>query len=228
VNPDPNIGAVERAMSELGDLADELLLIGGCAVGLLVTDPGATSVRATKDVDVLTEVTPLVNYYELCDRLKTRGFVEYQGDDVMCRWIKDGIMLDVVPTDGDILGFTNSWYQPAAKVPVIQNLPSGTVVRIISAPYFLATKLEAFASRGRGDYTHHDMEDIVTVVDGRESIVEEVLAGDEELRGFLRDEFEALLIESAFVDKLSWLLSPHEAVARQPILIERMRRIAGL
>jgi hypothetical protein len=47
-------------------------------------------------------------------------------------------------------------------------LPSGAGVRSVSAPYFLATKLEAFDGRGSGDYlTSHDIEDLVAVIDGR-------------------------------------------------------------
>lgn len=228
MNTDPNIGVVEKAVAELGDLTDEFLLIGGCAVGLLVTDPAATMIRPTTDVDVLTEVASLVGYYELGDRLKQRGFVEHNTSNVICRWIKGDILIDVVPSDASILGFTNTWYEPAAKSPVVHSLPSGRSVRVIQPPYFLATKLEAFAARAKGDFTHHDMEDIVTILDGRGSIVTEVLEADEYLRDFLREEFEALLVDSTFIDKLAWLLPPFDTLKRQPILLDRMRRIAGM
>jgi hypothetical protein len=62
-------------------------------------------------------------------------------------------------------------------------LPSGTPINLISAPAFLATKFEAFHTRGKGDLLlSHDFEDIINVVEGRQSIVEEVGAGGTALR----------------------------------------------
>ncbi len=86
-----------------------------------------------------------------------------------------------MPTDERVLGFANRWYPLAHKSAVRTTLPSGRRIRLISAPAFLATKLEAFATRGRGDLmSSHDFEDIINVLDGRPEIVDEVaLAGDE-------------------------------------------------
>lgn len=108
MNQDPNLGAVELAAAALGELLDELVLVGGCAVGLLVTDPARTPVRQTIDVDLLTEVTPVASYYTLCERLRTHGFAEQPTEDVICRWAKGGLLIDVMPTDEKVLGFTNT------------------------------------------------------------------------------------------------------------------------
>ena len=60
-------------------------------------------------------------------------------------------------------------------------------IRVISGPAFVATKLEAFMSRGGGDIlSSHDLEDILNVVDGRPSIVEELSAASEALQKFVR------------------------------------------
>ena len=48
---DPNLALLEEAAALLGPLLDELVLVGGCAAGLLVTDPGASPIRPTEDVD---------------------------------------------------------------------------------------------------------------------------------------------------------------------------------
>jgi predicted nucleotidyltransferase len=224
---DPNLGTVELAASALGELMQELVLVGGCAVGLLITDPARTPVRQTVDVDLITEVTPLASYYAFCQRLRQLGFSERPTDDVICRWAKDTLLIDVMPTDGQVLNFTNTWYGPAVPRAVEQALPSGRRVRLITSPYFLATKLESFADRGHGDYMHHDMEDIVTILDGRAQVVDEVLGSDEAVRDFLRDEFEALLADAHFIDRLAWLLPPNELEARRTVVLERMRGIAG-
>ena len=49
---DPNLERVELVATALGPLRDELVFVGGCAAGLLMSDPGATPIRATIDVDL--------------------------------------------------------------------------------------------------------------------------------------------------------------------------------
>jgi len=44
-----------------------------------LTDPAAPEVRPTRDVDVITEVGSLAEYYRLADALRVAGFVEDQG-----------------------------------------------------------------------------------------------------------------------------------------------------
>jgi predicted nucleotidyltransferase len=108
--------------------------------------------------------------------LHQRGFREDVSEDApICRWTAEGVILDVMPTDSAILGFGNKWYEQAMEYAMVVELPSGEQLRMVSAPYFLVTKLEAFDGRGRGDYQmSHDMEDIIAVLDGRPEIVEEV------------------------------------------------------
>ena len=225
---DTNIAAVELAAQSLGPLMDELVLVGGCAVGLLVTDKARPPVRETIDVDLLTEVTPLANYYVFRERLEALGFKQRPTEPVICRWFKGDLIVDVMPTDPEVLGFTNRWYESALNTAVPCLLPSGRHVRVITAPHFLATKLEAFASRGHGDYLHHDIEDIVNIIDGRESIVEEVQTTEPLLHQFLMDEFDDLLADSVFVEQISYHLGSHEHLFRKDIVLSRMRKIAGL
>jgi hypothetical protein len=52
---DPNLSRVERTFAEVVSLTDQLTLVGGCAAGLLITDPAAPAVRPTLDVDLLVE-----------------------------------------------------------------------------------------------------------------------------------------------------------------------------
>jgi hypothetical protein len=40
---DPNPALLERAVELLRPLLDELVFVGGCATGLLITDPGSRS-----------------------------------------------------------------------------------------------------------------------------------------------------------------------------------------
>ena len=73
---------------------------------------------------------------------------------------------------------------------------------------------------------HHDIEDIVVVLDGRPSIVEDVREASTAVQEFLEDEFEALLLDQTFDDRLPWLLGGEDA--RKPVVLERTRQISGL
>jgi hypothetical protein len=47
---DPNVALIEIAAETLGELLDRVVFIGGCAVGLMITDAARPAVRATQDV----------------------------------------------------------------------------------------------------------------------------------------------------------------------------------
>jgi hypothetical protein len=54
--PHPNLELLKLTADKLRPLLPEIVFVGGCATGLLVTDPGAAPVRATYDVDVIAEI----------------------------------------------------------------------------------------------------------------------------------------------------------------------------
>lgn len=225
----PNLLILELAVKRLGSLADDMVFLGGCATGLLLTDVAAPPIRATRDVDVITEVASLKDYHRLSSQLRKRGFREDQSPDApICRWVTEGIVLDVMPTRREILGFGNEWYQPALDKAVTIALPSGKHIRMVTAPYFLATKLAAFDGRGSGDYVmSHDMEDIISVLDGRPGIVDEVQHADKKLRTHLTTRFATLLRDTKFTGALPGHL-PGDAAsqARVPLVMERLAAIS--
>lgn len=72
----PNIQILEAAAGRLRTLTDEVVFIGGCATGLLITDLAAPPIRATIDVDVLVEVGTLAEYHSLSEQRRQLGFTE--------------------------------------------------------------------------------------------------------------------------------------------------------
>ena len=226
----PNIEILEIAVGLLGPLLDKVVFLGGCATGLLLTDTAAPPIRATRDVDVITEVASMPDYYQLSDKLRERGFSEDQsGDALICRWQAKGILLDVMPTDPELLGWeANEWYQPALEAAEPMELPSGNRIRMVTAPYFLATKLLAFEGRGNADYlASHDIEDLIAVLDGRPEIVDEVLESQDALRTHLAEQFRHLLENERFIEAVpGHILDDGSSPARTPIVIQRIRAIA--
>jgi predicted nucleotidyltransferase len=228
VNPrDPNVALVELVAKALGNLNERLVFVGGCATGLLVTDRGRPPVRATRDVDLIAEIASHAEYYELSGELRAVGFREEQGD-VICRWRLDQVIVDVMPTDERILGFSNRWYVRAIEKAFLCRLPSSTEIRLISAPLLIATKIEAFYGRGHGDFASHDVEDIINVVDGRPELAAEIRESDQDLREYLSKEIDSLLGNTQFLERIPWHISPDTSgEGRDTIVIERLRAIAG-
>jgi hypothetical protein len=224
---DPNYAHFVSAVTILEPLLDQIAFVGGCAIGLLITDPAAAPVRTTLDVDAIVEISSYAEFVVLGDRLRHLGLRESHAEGApICRWTHQDLILDLMPTDPSILGFSNRWYRPALRsaqqVRVANRRP-----RVITAPFFLATKLEAFRGRGRGDYSmSRDLEDIVAVLDGRPEIVDEVRQSDSQLRRYLSDEFASLLTTPDLLDALPGYLRPDAASQqRLGIVLGRVRSL---
>ena len=181
-----NIKTLELMAIRLGDICKEVVFVGGCTTGLLITDKIVPDVRYTIDVDCIVDVISLSQYHQLEKKLTSQGFKKSLTEDVICRWFYDELILDVMPTDEKILGFGNRWYKEAIAASVEHHLTDNIIIRVITAPYFLATKFEAFKTRGKMNfYASHDFEDIISILDGRAEIVDEILASDENLKNYL-------------------------------------------
>lgn len=227
---DVNLGMIRHVAQRLGDLRDRVVFVGGCATGLFVTDPAMPDVRVTQDVDVIVEVTSRRDYYRLEKELRGKGFKQDMREGApLCRWLIDQIKVDVMPTQSDILGFANCWYLPAITNATSVELEGDLTIRLVAPPYFLATKIEAFRGRGGGDFqASHDMEDIITVLDGRPEIVSEIRASADDVKMFLSASFCEFLSKDEFLDAIPGHLPPDRASqARLPYVMGRLKEIAG-
>jgi hypothetical protein len=224
---DPNYEYLLLIADALGELCNEVVFVGGCTAGLLLTDRAAEGIRVTKDVDAIVEAATLRQYYELESRLPALGFVRDASSDVICRWrhTASGVLFDLMPIDPAILGFSNRWYPEAARTATRVRLNDRVEIRRISAPAFVATKLEAFLDRGCGDFlSSHDLEDVLAVVDGRPSIVDELRTATPDLRQFVRETIGALLSQARFENYLPGLLGDN---SRANVVMERLKGLAS-
>ena len=224
----PNLEILRLAMERLGDLADEFVFVGGCAAGLLITDAAAPPIRATVDVDAIVQVASLADYYLLSERLRERGFREDRAADApLCRWLHAPLIIDVMPTDERILGFGNPWYEAAAQTAHVTRLATGESFRMITAPYFIVTKLDAFENRGRGDFQmSHDLEDIIAVIDGRPELVLELSSAAPDVRQYIASRMKILLANPDFVQSVSGHMPGDQASQqRVPRVFQVLRQI---
>lgn len=140
------------------------------------------------------------------------------------------VAVDLMPTDERVLGFSNRWYPAAIAGAKVVVLPSGARIRLISAPAFLATKFEAFATRGANDQmASHDFEDIINVLDGRPAVVAEIAEAGRELGDYLALRFREVVSHPDFENILPGLVVYDELYDRRIEAVrERARTIAGL
>ena len=223
----PNVNLLIAMAQAMGPLCEQVVFVGGCATGLLVDDVGQMDVRPTEDVDAIAEVASLAAYHRLADQLMQRGFKQTMADNTPpFRWFWNRMQLDLVPLDEQVLGFANPWYRAGFDAALSVELVDGLRLRHLSAPHFLATKFEAFKDRGQNDvYLSHDLEDIMTVMEGRATLVNELVAADETVRKHVRQSVAALLEMPTFHNALPGLLSDPE---REQILKTRLMQIAQL
>ena len=225
MNPnDPNLPQLRRIAWALGELRAQLVFVGGSVAGLLLTDPLAEGVRATTDVDAIVEAGRAA-FQHLEGKLPALGFGRDMSSEVICRWVhrESGLPFDLMPVDDAVLGFTNPWYAYAVHSAESVEIAAGVHIRRLSAVAFVATKLEAFASRGKGDFlSSHDLEDVLNVVDGRESLAGEMAGAPAALRAFVARTIAGLLAQPDFMNVLPGLIAEPE---RADVVLARLREM---
>jgi predicted nucleotidyltransferase len=199
---------LETAAATLGPLLNEVVFLGGASIHLWLSDPAAPATRATDDVDVISDITSLTSYYQLGERLRERGFSEDSDSHVICRWRhrETGLVLDVMPNNEDVLGFSNPWYEHTIKTAIDRRLPSGIQILAATPPSIIATKLAAWKGRGNDDMLRSlDLHDILVLIDGRPELPDEITAQTPELQSYIghelailrQDPYFTYLVESA-------------------------------
>jgi hypothetical protein len=95
-------------------------------------------------------------------------------------------------------------------------------IKIISAPYFLATKLEAFKDRGKQDFlSSHDLEDILAVIDGRSEIVNDLTNSDDILIEYISAELHSLMTNPLFTQALPGYLNYSSEAEQRKLIVEK-------
>ena len=221
-----NVVQLEIIASALGDLLQEVVFVGGNTTALLVDEAAHYCLRKTDDVDVIIDVTTYLGYQKFSERLKKLNFRE-DVDGPTCRWLIEShlgtVKLDVMPIDEEALGFSNRWYKEAIDTATQIRLPSGILIRVVSPAYFLATKFEAFADRGKGDYFSHDMEDIIFVLENRRELILELMDCTEELKAYFSEKATGLMNDK-FLNVLPGLLN---STASEQMIINNLNIMKG-
>ena len=199
----PNAEQVRRTAIALGGLVSEVVFVGGQMVPFFITDRGLHRMRPTDDVDVVVECRTRRAYHQFAQRLQAVGFhVDQLPGAPVCRYrTTDGLVLDAMPLDGAILGFSNQWYPLVMDTAVSVDLTAGVVIRTAHPTALLATKWEAFLDRGGDDpFGSHDLEDLLMLIAGRPELTDELQSLPMDARAFIADSAQMLLAAPWFDD----------------------------
>lgn len=231
MNP-ANLLLLERTCEHLGDLLDEVVFVGGATVELWITDPAAPEFRLTDDVDDVVEVSTRRDYYRLEERLRDLGFENDQKSGVICRFKhpESELLLDVMPTEASILGFKNRWQAESFSRAVEVSLPKGKRIRALPPPYLLATKLEAFDARHKLDfYGSRDWGDVISLVDGRRELMDEMREASESVRTYVADRLRDLSSHRDFDPGVEGALpsSPESRDRVDYVILPRIQSLIG-
>lgn len=205
------------------------VFIGGGTVPLHLTPlRSPDEMRPTKGIDVVIQVATYEDYNQVAEQLRKLGF----RDDMQLpiRWHLDDLMVDVLPMADIGHGMSNRWFHLVMEHAVKRKLAGGVTVELAAAPVLLATKLEAFSDRGAKDaLASHDLEDILTLLDGRPEIITEAEAMPDELKSYLAEQ-AAMLLE---LPEIGYVLEGNLAITdageeRIAAVTARLRRLAGM
>ena len=201
----PGIPMIETVAEGIGRVSQiDAVFVGGATTCLYIDDLSLRQVRPTKDVDCTIEVASYTKYSHIENLLRRNGFVNVIGENTpLCRWRYKEVLVDIMPDDESVIGFTNSWYNGgrAHKLPVI--LPHGKQIFIFPLEYFLASKIEAFEKRGNNDYTAStDIEDIIALLDGITNL-DMILNLNNPAVEFVREKFRSFAANDVFIQSFT-------------------------
>lgn len=187
--PISNIERLQNVAEGFEELNEKVTYVGGAVTGLYPAGASA-SPHQTIDVDCVVEYFSFQQKEEFESMLHKKHFMEDIEGAVICRWIYNGLQVDIMPTDKRYIQFTNRWYKPGVKNREKYVLPNGRTIYILPALYFVATKIEAINSRAGSDYRGStDFEDVVYILNYCPDFVERCRKDqDRELISFLVEQ----------------------------------------
>jgi predicted nucleotidyltransferase len=219
---------IKNVADALGtELCQQMVFVGGCTTGLLITDDFTKEqVRHTDDVDLIVSVINHRAYIAVQEQLRTKGFKEdMSNDDPICTMRLGGLRVDFMPDDESVLGSGgNVWFKEAWKTAENYQLTDDTKIRLVLPVYFVATKLQAYLGRGNNDpLASHDIEDLLNIFDGREEIISEIMQAEPALRQFIVEEIRLLLKAKDF-DYAVQNAAQNDS-EREALIFERLEQI---
>jgi predicted nucleotidyltransferase len=186
-----NLEVVASVARALGDLNNEVVYIGGAVISIYAIEPGADLPRVTEDIDVCVQVSTFAQMEELREQLAIRNIYPDPQGTHLYRYNYQGIAIDFIPFEETAFGPTNSWLKPGFE-KAFKTTVQDVEIAVLPVSLFLATKWEAFKSRGYDPRYSHDFEDIIYVLDNNKNVVKDTSSATVDL-------IETMKVMSSFI-----------------------------
>jgi hypothetical protein len=206
-----NRATLAQIASALKELKNQMIFVGGAVVILYVEDEPVEEVRQTDDVDVTINLVNYAAWVQMQERLTELGFSPDPKGHAICSYLYNGISIDIMPSEDGPIGPANKWYKVGFENLWTKEV-EGQLIRILSAPCFLATKFE----------------DIIYVLDNRTTLINELQKEPDNIKKFLKDEFIKVYTKSNFEEIIFCHIDPSIYADRFPIIKEKIEHIIAI
>lgn len=228
--PSTNISMLQTVANGLGDLKEDMVFVGGAVAELYASNPDLSDIRPTLDVDCVIELRSKKAHAKLENDLRALGFANDTSKGApICRWVYQDILVDIMPSDPDVLGFSNRWYEDGIENKISKTLPDGTEIFVFPPEYYLAAKIEAHNGRGGNDLRQsHDFEDIIYILDNCSELLESITNANESVKAYLKEECSKLLKNEGLTEGIESALPYGSEEEATEILMELIQNIANI
>lgn len=219
--------ATVKVAKALGELNREVVFVGGAMVSLYIDDPAAEDIRPTKDIDLTFQITTASQLEALRQALNEKGFHEYPGSNVICRFTFEELLVDVMSTQTIDLAPSNRWFAAGFDKSITVRLED-VEVQILPLPYFMASKMDAFFDRGMNDlYASHDLEDIVYLFNYVSNLAIQILNAEDTVKNYLVTSIKKIIENKQIMNALPGHLYFDGVDERMGIIIDKMNTIVN-
>jgi len=222
-----NLAAIEKVATALEELNDEVIYIGGAVISLYITDKGAEPPRPTKDIDISVKISTYAQMDKLRVKLASKNIHPAPTEKILYRYAYKDILIDFIPYEATPLGPTNSWLKPGFKKAYPVKIGSSEI-KILPVSLFLATKWEAFESRGTDPRMSHDFEDIIYVIDNNLELLNDVKKAEIRVQKYLKNMSETILSHSSYNEIIECHISPFTAFERGQSIVQKLKQMTKL
>ena len=220
---------LQHIASAMQELNERLVYVGGAVAGAYATDPAATEPRTTIDVDCVVDSNSYAEHAAFEQLLREKHFQNDHDSEppVICRWVYNGEMVDVMSMNEQSLSFGNRWYELGFAHRELYALPSGQEIYRLPVTYYVATKIDALLSRGGSDWRGaNDFEDIVYVLNYCTEFVDKFNAETGQVKSYLAQQFATMLKRPNLTEEIECAITPEE-IERTDLILDILQFVAS-
>lgn len=164
----------------------------------------------------------------LREDLSKKGFKQSHEDNVICRFRFEDIKIDVMATKAIGWAPANPWFASGFKSAQSIEV-NGKSIKILTLPYFLATKFSAFYERGGKDPRFsHDFEDIVYLLNYTSNFQELIIDSDLKVQKYLKGAFLNILNDDLLQEAILGNIHYDEQEFRFEKIINQLKAIVNV